>query len=118
MKCKIPDSPGATVLKVVIKTRPREPDRRNALVKMRICDLDQNCCDTSPDLYQPEINDQEPGQVHVFTNTTILGNCSQEVIKTFPILFDKFSVHLHCDYQPIKIAVMYSILNLTPPRIY
>ena len=79
------------MLKVAIKTLSREPDRNNAPVKMKICDLDQNCCDTSP-----EINDQEPDQVHVFTNTTILGNCAQEVIKTFPILFDNFSLHLHC----------------------
>ena len=113
MKCKISDSPGAAVSKVAIKTLSREPDRSNATVKIKICDIDQNCCETSPDLYQPGINDQE----HVFTNATILGNCSQEVIKTFPILFDNFSVHLHCDHQPIKIAVMYSILNLTP-RIY
>ena len=61
MKGKISDSPGATVLKVAIKTLSREPDRSNALVKMKICDLDQNCCDTSPDLYQPDIKDQEPG---------------------------------------------------------
>ena len=48
---------------------------------MEICDSDGNCCQTSPDgrgLYNGKY--RASGQTDVYSNTTILGNCAQEVI--------------------------------------
>ena len=54
-----------------------------ARVVMEICDSQGTCCQTSPDgrgLDNPGQEDREIGQTDVYTNTTILGNCAQEVI--------------------------------------
>ena len=52
----------------------------NARVVVEICDSQGTCCQTSSDGLDNPGQDREIGQTDVYTNTTILGNCAQEVI--------------------------------------
>ena len=67
---------------IAIKTGAGIYDASNCRAVMEICYSDGNCCQTSPNgrgLDNPG-QDREIGQIDVYTNKTILGNCSQEVI--------------------------------------
>ena len=65
---------------IATKTGPGENDRSTCRAVLEICDDGGNCCQTSADgrgLYSGQI--REIGQTDVYTDTTILGNCAQEV---------------------------------------
>ena len=81
-----PSFKGDHVSTIAIKTGTSEHDESDCRAVMEICDGDGNCCQTSPDgrgLHNG--NYRAIGQTEVYTNTTILGNCAQEVICMFDL---------------------------------
>ena len=81
MKRHIPDIaplPGVHVSTIATKTGTSQDSASNARVVVEICDSQGTCCQTSS-LDNPG-QDREKGQTDVYTNTAILGNCTQEVI--------------------------------------
>ena len=66
---------------IAIKMGDGKWDGSKCRAVMEICDGDGNCCQTSPDgrgLYNGKY--RASGQTDVYSNTTILGNCAEEVI--------------------------------------
>lgn len=83
MKRHIPDIaplPGVHVSTIATKTGTNDHAESNARVVVEICDSQGTCCQTSSDGLDNPGQDREIGQTDVYTNTTILGNCAQEVI--------------------------------------
>ena len=69
---------------IAIKTGTKKYDGSSCRAVMEICGHGHgNCCQTSPDgrgLDNPDVQDRMIGQTDIYTNTTILGNCAEEVI--------------------------------------
>ena len=83
MKRHIPDIaplPGVHVSTIATKTGTDGHAESNARVVVEICDSQGTCCQTSSDGLDNPGQDRENGQTDVYTSTTILGNCAQEVI--------------------------------------
>ena len=70
--------PGVHVSTIAIKTGTEGSAESRARVVVEICDSQGTCCQSSS-LDNPG-KDRERGQTDVYTNTEILGNCTQEVI--------------------------------------
>ena len=71
----------ARVDKIKIKTANEDFADSKARAVLELCDPDGHCCQTSPDgrgLYNG--NTREKGQIEVYSDTTILGECAYEVI--------------------------------------
>ena len=62
------------------KTGTRTFAESPARVVVEICDSQGTCCQTSSDGLDNPGQDRRKGQTDVYTNTAILGNCTQEVI--------------------------------------
>ena len=83
LKRHIPDIaplPGVHVSTIATKTGTYGSAESNARVVVEICDSQGTCCQTSSDGLDNPGQDRENGQTDVYTSTTILGNCAQEVI--------------------------------------
>ena len=79
-------SSGDHVSTIAIKTGTSKYDGSSCRAVMEICDRHGNCCQTSPDgrgLDNLDRRDRMIGQTDIYTNTTILGSCAQEVISIF-----------------------------------
>ena len=81
MKRHIPDIaplPGVHVSTIATKTGTINVHAGSPIrVLVEICDSQGTCCQTDG---LNRKKDREIGQTDVYTNTTILGNCAQEVI--------------------------------------
>ena len=80
---------GVQVSGIAIKTGTVPNAESNCSAVMEICDKDGNCCQTTPNgkgLDNPG-TDRESGQTDIYTNTTLLGNCADEVIGKPPDFF-------------------------------
>ena len=83
---------------IAIKTGTGKNDGSNCRAVMEICDSQGSCCKTTSDGsgLHPGQN-REIGQIDVYTNKTILGNCSDEVIHIL-VLIRRWckSIHFIC----------------------
>ena len=67
---------------VATKTGDGEYSASDCQAVLEICDVQGNCCLTSG-LDNPGITDRQRNQTDVYTNRTLLDNCSQEVSNIF-----------------------------------
>ena len=65
---------------IATKTGTDQYAGSNARVVVEICDSQGTCCKTSLNGLDNPGQDRKKGQTDVYTNSTILGNCAQEVI--------------------------------------
>ena len=72
--------PGVHVSTIATKTSDRGYAGSKARLVVEICDSHGTCCQTSSDGLDNPGQYRKSGQTNVYTNTTILGNCAQEVI--------------------------------------
>ena len=70
---------------IATKTGTDQYAASNARVVVEICDSQGTCCQTSSDGLDNPGQDRENGQTDVYTNSSILGNCAQEVINSLPL---------------------------------
>ena len=71
------------VSSITIKTGTVKDAGSDCRAVMEICNKDGNCCQTTPEgggLDNPG-DDRESGQTDIYTNTALLGNCADEVIR-------------------------------------
>ena len=83
LKWPIPDiapPSGEHVSRIVTKTGTDQNAASNARVVVELCDRRGTCCQTSSDGLDNPGPDREIGQTDSYTNTSILGNCAQEVL--------------------------------------
>ena len=66
---------------IATKTSDRGYAGSKARLVVEICDSHGTCCQTSSDGLDNPGQYRKSGQTNVYTNTTILGNCAQEVIQ-------------------------------------
>ena len=88
MHIKPPLSEAHQLQEIAIKTGGAPHSGSTCHVVMEVCDGHGKCCQTSSDgLDNPGHVDREIGEIDIYTNTTILGNCAEAVDNNaFPCL--------------------------------